>query len=52
MEFQLQNYAGKVRALGIVWLIYAAIALVTGIAALAFANAFSPATSAPGPANT
>jgi hypothetical protein len=40
MEFQLQNYAGKVRALGIVWLIYAAVALVAGIAALAFANAF------------
>jgi hypothetical protein len=39
MEFQLQNYAGKVRALGIVWLIYAAVALVTGLAALAFANA-------------
>lgn len=40
MEFQLQNYAGKVRALGIVWLIYAAVALVAGITALAFANAF------------
>jgi hypothetical protein len=40
MEFQLQNYAGKVRALGIVWLIYAAVALVTGIIGLAFANAF------------
>ena len=24
MEFQLQNYAGKVRALSIVWFIYAA----------------------------
>jgi hypothetical protein len=40
MEFQLQNYAGKVKALGIVWLIYAVVVLVTGIAALAFANAF------------
>jgi hypothetical protein len=40
LEFQLQNYAGKVRALGVVWLIYAGIALLTGIAALAFANAF------------
>ena len=40
LQFQLQNYAGKVKALGIVWLIYAAVALVTGIAGLAFANAF------------
>ena len=39
MEFQLQNYAGKVRALGIVWLIYAAVALLTGIIALNFAGA-------------
>jgi hypothetical protein len=38
--FQLESYAGKVRALGIVWLVYAAVALLTGIAALAFANAF------------
>jgi hypothetical protein len=38
--FQLESYSGKVKALGVVWLVYAAIALVTGIAALAFANAF------------
>ena len=40
LEFQLQNYAGKVKALGVVWLIYSGVALLTGIAALAFANAF------------
>jgi hypothetical protein len=40
LEFQLQNYSGKVRALGVVWLIYAGVAFLTGIAALAFANAF------------
>jgi hypothetical protein len=40
LEFQLQNYAGKIKALGVVWLIYAAVALVTGIIGLAFANAF------------
>jgi hypothetical protein len=40
LAFQLESYAGKVKALGVVWLIYAAVALVTGIAALAFANAF------------
>ncbi len=39
MEFQLQSYAGKVKALGVVWLIYSGIALLTGIVALAFANA-------------
>ena len=40
LEFQLQNYAGKVRALGVVWLVYAAFALLTGIIGLAFAHAF------------
>jgi hypothetical protein len=40
LAFQLESYAGKVKALGVVWLIYAAVAMVTGIAALAFANAF------------
>jgi hypothetical protein len=39
-QFQLDSYAGKVKALGIVWLVYAAFALLTGIAGLAFANAF------------
>ncbi len=40
LEFQLQNYAGKVKALGVVWLIYAGFALLTGFAGLAFADAF------------
>jgi hypothetical protein len=40
LEFQLQNYAGKLKVLGIFWLIYAAVALVTGIAALAFFSAY------------
>lgn len=40
MEFQLESYAGKVRALSILWFIYAGLALVTGIAGLAFAHAF------------
>jgi hypothetical protein len=40
LEFQLENYASKVRTLGVVWLVYAAFALVTGIIGLAFANAF------------
>jgi len=40
MEFQLENYAGKVRALAVVWFIYAAISLLLGIAGLTFAHAF------------
>ena len=40
MQFQLENYAGKVRALSVVWFIYAAISMLTGIAGLAFAHAF------------
>jgi hypothetical protein len=40
LAFQLESYAGKVRALGVVWLVYAVVALVTGIIGLAFANAF------------
>ncbi len=39
-EFQLQSYAGKVRALSVVWFIYSGLALVTGIIGLAFADAF------------
>ena len=39
-EYQLQNYAGKVKALGIVWYIYAAFSLVTGFFALTVARAF------------
>ena len=40
MEFQLENYAGKIRALGTVWIIYAALSLLLGIAGLTFAHAF------------
>jgi len=47
LAFQLQNFAGKVRALGVVWLIYAAVALVTGIIALTFANAYFSGHFAP-----
>jgi hypothetical protein len=47
LAFQLESYAGKVRALGVVWLIYAVVALVTGIAGLAFANAILSGHSAP-----
>lgn len=40
LEFQLQNYAGKVKALAIVWFIYAGFSLLWGVAALSFASAF------------
>jgi hypothetical protein len=40
MEFQIQNYAGKVRSLGVVWFIYAGWSLLSGILGLAFAQAF------------
>jgi hypothetical protein len=40
LEFQLESYAGKVKALSVVWFIYAGFSVATGIAGLAFANAF------------
>lgn len=40
LQFQLESYAGKVRALSLVWLIYAALSLFTGLAGLTFAHAF------------
>jgi hypothetical protein len=40
LGLELETYAGKVRALSIVWFIYAGLALATGIIGLAFANAF------------
>jgi hypothetical protein len=39
-QYQLENYAGKVRVLSLVWFAYAAISLLTGIAGLTFAQAF------------
>jgi len=40
LQFQLESYAGKVRALSIVWFLYAAISLLFGLAGLTFARAF------------
>lgn len=47
LAFQLESYAGKVKALGVVWLIYAVVALLTGIIALHFANAYFSGHFAP-----
>lgn len=40
LDFQLQSYAGRIRALGIVWLIYGGLTLALSIAGMFFANAF------------
>jgi hypothetical protein len=40
LQFQVENYAGKVKSLSIVWFIYAGFSFLTGIAGLTFAHAF------------
>lgn len=40
MEFQLANYANRVKALSTVWFIYGGLSLVLGIIGLQFASAF------------
>jgi uncharacterized membrane protein (DUF2068 family) len=40
LDFQLQSYACRIRALGIVWLIYGGLSLALSIAGMFFANAF------------
>jgi|CZKL01.1.fsa_nt_gi hypothetical protein len=39
-QFQLSSYAGKVRALSIVWFVYAGLSALFGVLGLAFASAF------------
>jgi hypothetical protein len=39
-QFQLESYAGKVKALGILWFAYAGVSLVLGAIGLTFAHAF------------
>jgi hypothetical protein len=39
-EFQLQNHAGKVRALAICWLVYAGLAVLAGVIGMSFARLF------------
>jgi hypothetical protein len=39
LEYQLESYAGKIRALSVFWFIYAGLSLLLGIAALTFAKA-------------
>ena len=47
LQFQVESYAGKVKALSIFWFIYAGFSLVFGIAALVFAKAFISGFLAP-----
>lgn len=39
-QFELNNFAGKIRALSVVWFIYGGLSLVLGFLGMAFANAF------------
>ena len=39
-EFQLASYSGKVKTLGVLWLVYAGLSMILGIAAMSFAKAF------------
>lgn len=40
LQFQVDNFAGKVRSLSVVWFLYAGFAFLSGIAHLTFAHAF------------
>lgn len=40
LAFQVENYRGKIRALAIVWFVYAGLSLLLGLAGLTFAKAF------------
>lgn len=40
LQFQLDSYASRVKALGVLWFIYAGLSLLLGLAGLAFAKAF------------
>jgi hypothetical protein len=40
LDFQLQTYSSRIKALSIVWFIYGALSLALGAAALTFANAY------------
>lgn len=46
-EFQLQNYAGRIRTLSIVWFVYAGLSLILGFVGMAFASAFLMHTFGP-----
>jgi hypothetical protein len=41
LDFQVQNYAGRIRALSVVWFIYAAYIVLKGFLGMAFFHAFT-----------
>jgi len=49
MQFQVENYAGKVKSLSLVWFIYAGFSFLAGVAGLTFAHAFFSNHSGFGP---
>jgi hypothetical protein len=40
LQFELENYAGKIRVLSIFWFVYAGLGFLLGVAGLTFAKAF------------
>ncbi len=46
-EFQLQTYAGRIRALSIVWFVYAGLSLLLGFIGMSFASTFLMHTFGP-----
>lgn len=40
LDFQMQNYSGRIKALSIVWFIYGALSLALGAVGMIFANAY------------
>ena len=40
LQFQLESYAGKVKALSVVWFIYAGYSVLVGVAGMTFLHAF------------
>lgn len=40
LQFEVENYAGKIRTLGLVWFIYGGLSLAAGFFGMAFARVF------------
>lgn len=47
LQYQVENYAAKIRTLSIFWFVYAGLSLVLGFVGLAFAHAFFSGTFGP-----
>jgi hypothetical protein len=40
LDFQVNNYAGRIRALGIVWIVWGCLSLLFGVLGMSFASSF------------